>query len=71
MYCCHILVRDAGGGGAGGACAPPSFGISVNPIWTKGQIMPAMLLVTPPHLFGRCGVSEVQLGTVGCNCKSK
>ena len=41
--------RDAGGGGAGGACAPPSFGISVNPIWTKGgQIMPAILLLAPP-----------------------
>ena len=31
-----IIVRDAGCGGAGVACAPPSFGISINPIRTKG-----------------------------------
>ena len=37
-FCLKFKRRDAGGGGAGeGACAPPpSFGISVNPIWTKG-----------------------------------
>ena len=29
-----LCGRDAGGGGAGGAC--PSFGISGNPILTKG-----------------------------------
>jgi hypothetical protein len=37
----------------GGAWAPPppSFGISVNPIRTKGQIMPAMLLLAPPSFW--------------------
>ena len=47
--------RDAGGGGAGGACAPPSFGISVNPIRTKGGRLCPLYYYVPPHLFGRCG----------------
>ena len=50
--------RDAGAGGAGGARAPPSFGISVNPIRTKGaDYARHITTVPPPHLFGRCGVS--------------
>ena len=51
------LVRDAGAGGAGGARAPPSFGISVNPIRTKGADYARHITTVPPHLFGRCGVS--------------
>ena len=47
--------RDAGGGGA---CAPPSFGISVNPIRTKGADYARHITTVPPHYFGRCGVSE-------------
>ena len=50
--------RDAGAGGAGGARAPPSFGISVNPIRTKGADYARHITTVPPHLFGRCGVSE-------------
>ena len=49
--------RDAGAGGAGGARAPPSFGISVNPIRTKGADYARHITTVPPHLFGRCGVS--------------
>ena len=50
------------GGGAGGARAsPPSFGISVNPIRTKGgRLCPPYyyyLITTCPHLFGRCRIS--------------
>ena len=40
-----MCSRDAGGGGAGGACAPPSFGISVNPIRTKGGSL------CPPYYY--------------------
>ena len=46
------------GGGRRGTC-PPSFGISVNPIRTKGgRLGPLYYYEPPPHLFGRCGVSE-------------
>ena len=44
-------------GGAGGARAPPSFGISVNPIRTKGADYARHITTVPPHHFGRCGVS--------------
>ena len=44
-------------GGAGGACAPPSFGISVNPIRTKGGRLCPLYYYWPPHLYGQCGVS--------------
>ena len=39
----YILTRNA-----------PSFGISVNPIQTKGGSL------CPPYLFGRCGISDIQ-----------
>ena len=48
----HIASRDAGGGGAGGARAPPSFGISVNPIRIKGADYAHHITTVPPHLFG-------------------
>ena len=44
--------------GGRGARAPPSFGISVNPIRTKGGRLCPPYYYWPPHLFGRCGVSE-------------
>ena len=43
-----LCYRDAGGGGAGGACAPPSFGISVNPIRTKGGDYARHITTGPP-----------------------
>ena len=49
------MNRDAGAGGAGGARAPPSFGISVNPIRTKGADYARHITTVPPpppH-FGR------------------
>ena len=52
-----LLSREAGGGGAGGARAPPKFGISVNPIRTKGGRLCPPYYYWPPHLFGRCGAS--------------
>ena len=57
----QYYTRDAGGGGAGGACAPPSFGISVNPIRTKGGRLCPLYYYVPPHLFGRCGVSVIEM----------
>ena len=46
-------------GGAGASAPPPSFGISVNPIRTKGgRLCPPYFPWPPPHLFGRCGVSD-------------
>ena len=56
------LHSDAGkpevGGGAGRACAPfQSFGISVNPIRTKGSRLCPPYYYWPPHIFGRCGIS--------------
>ena len=54
-----IPTRDAGGGGAGGARAIQKFGILVNPIWTKGGRLCPPYYYWPPHLFGRCGASEV------------
>ena len=44
-------------GGRGGGRAPPSFGISVNPIRTKGDRLCPPYYYWPPHLFGRCAVS--------------
>ena len=58
----HIFrtqFRDAGGGGAGGARAPPKFGILVNPIRTKGGRLCPPYYYWPPHLFGRCGASVI------------
>ena len=43
-----IKLRDAGGGGAGGACAPPKFGISGNPIRTKGGRLCPLYYYVPP-----------------------
>jgi hypothetical protein len=43
-----MVSRDAGGGGAGGARAPPSFGISVNPIRTKGGRLCPPITTGPP-----------------------
>ena len=47
-----IANRDAGG-----------FGISVNPIRTKGGRLcpPYYYVPPPPHLFGRCGVSGYKM----------
>ena len=50
----QTLDRDAGGGGAWGH---PSFGISVNPIWTKGGRLCPPYYYWAPHLLGQCGVS--------------
>ena len=47
----ECIIRDAGGGGAGGACAPPSFGISVNPIRTKGGRLGPLYYYVPPPIF--------------------
>ena len=55
----QIVGGDAGGGGAGGARAPPKFGILVNPIRTKGGRLCPPYYYWPPHLFGRCGASEL------------
>ena len=47
----------------GGACAPPQvLGYQLTLFGPRGQIMPVILLV-PPHIFGRCGVSVVKYGT--------
>ena len=43
--------RDAGGGGAGGARAPPKFGILVNPIRTKGGRLCPPYYYWPPPIF--------------------
>ena len=48
-------------GGAGGARAPPSFGISVNPIRTKGGRLCSTYYYWPPQTFGRRGVSALPL----------
>ena len=46
-----IVIRsDAASGWAGWALAHPEFGISVNPITTRGQIMPTTLLLAHPDL---------------------
>ena len=42
------IGRDTVGGGAGGARAPPSFGISVNPIRTKGADYARHITTVPP-----------------------
>ena len=49
--CTVIGFRDAGAGGAGGARAPPSFGISVNPIWTKGADYAGHITNVPPIIL--------------------
>ena len=36
----------------GGMCPPPSFGISVNPIWTKGGRLCPPHYYWAPHLVG-------------------
>ena len=41
---------DAASGWAGWALAHPEFGSSVNPITTKGQIMPTTSLLAHPDL---------------------
>ena len=41
---------DAGSGLAGWVLAHPEFGSSVNPITTRGQIMPTILLLAHPDL---------------------
>ena len=41
---------DAASGWAGWALAHPEFGSSVNPITTRGQIMPTALLLAHPDL---------------------
>ena len=56
IFHAQFLIRDAGG--EGGARAPPSFGISVNPIRTKGADYARHITTVPPHHFGRCGVSD-------------
>ena len=57
----RFYCRDAGGGvgvgGRGAYAPPPRFGISLNPIWTKGGRLGPLYYYVPPHLFGRCGVS--------------
>ena len=54
------IFRDVGGWGVGGHVPPaPSFGISVDPIWTKGSRLCLPYYYWPLHLFGRCGVSVV------------
>ena len=53
--------RDAGGGGARGARAPPSFGISVNPIRTKGADYARHITTVPLHHLEQCGVSDKQI----------
>ena len=62
--------RDAGGGGgAGKARAPQSFGISVNPIRTKGGRLCPPYYYWPPHLFGRCGVSVIHTCMICRTCQ--
>ena len=52
-----FLCRAAGRGGGGGV-PPPAVGRSVNPIPSRGQIMPTILLLPPlPPIFERYGVS--------------
>jgi hypothetical protein len=58
-YAMHNAETPEVGGGAGGARALPSFGISVNPIRTKGADYARHITTGPPHLFGQCGVSEM------------
>ena len=41
---------DAGSGWAGWALALPEFGVSINPIATRGEIMPTALLLAHPDL---------------------
>ena len=41
---------DAASGWAGWTLAHPEFGSSVNPITTRGQIMPTTLLLAHPDL---------------------
>ena len=50
----NICKWDAGGGGAGGHV----LGYQLTLLGPRGQIMPSILLRAPPHLFGRCGMSE-------------
>ena len=55
----------------GGACAPPpSFGISVYPIQTKGGRLCPPYYYVPPYLFGRCGISVIfqQFTVQLCSC---
>ena len=49
-YICHSAATS---GGAGWALAHLEFGISVNPITTRGQIMPTILLLAHPDLKTR------------------
>ena len=45
-----VRVSDAASGWAGWALAQPEFGSSINPITTRGQIMPTTLLLAHPDL---------------------
>ena len=68
------LYGDAGGGGAGGARAPPSFGISVNPIRTKGADYAHLITTGTPgfsdlpmtlsYVYRRRGDNEMALRSV-------
>ena len=56
-----VANRGAGGaGGAGGASAPPPvFGQTVNPMSTRGQIIPTTVLqAPPPWIFRPCDGPE-------------
>ena len=54
---CHLNSNSTNCGGE--ACAPPHvLGYNLTLFGPRGQIMPSILLRAPPHLFGRCGMSE-------------
>ena len=59
MKYCSNKNRDTGVGEGGGDLCPPKFGISVNPIKTKGQIMPAILLLASIFLENAASLKNV------------
>ena len=49
-YAAQAGLSDAASGWAGWALAHPEFWSSVNPIPTRGQIMPTTILLAHPNL---------------------
>jgi hypothetical protein len=65
---CKLLFSAAASGWAGLALAHPEFGSSVNPITTRGQIMPTTLLLAHPDLKTQRHLWSCKRATPHCTC---
>ena len=69
LYHCYIYnISAAASGWAGLALAHPEFGSSVNPITTRGQIMPTTLLLAQPDLKNQRHLWSCTRATPHCTC---